>query len=334
MKKIINNPDDVVEENLQGMVLSNKYKIKRVEGFNVLARIDAPVKGKVGIVVGGGAGHDPLFTEFIGKGMADASVVGQIFAAPPPDQILAAIKAADSGNGVILLYNNYTGDVLNFNMAQDMAIDEGIKVDTVLINDDISSAPKDRREDRRGTTADHIIIHLAGAASEEGMSHRDLQKFLNKAIENSRSLGVSLSGCTLPGAQKPTFTLEEGKMEFGMGLHGEAGIKRVDLATADEIAITLLDYLIEDLPYLSGDEVLVIVNGYGSTTRMEMYIIARKIHSYLSSKGISIYNTDVGEFCTSMEMAGISITLVKLDKQIKKYYDLEADSPGYIQGGS
>jgi len=329
MKQIINDPDDVVEENLQGMVLSNKDKIKRIEGYNVVARVDVPIKGKVGIVVGGGAGHDPLFTEFIGKGMADVAVVGQIFAAPPPDQVLAAIKASDSGNGVILLYNNYAGDVMNFDMAQDMARDEGILVDTVLINDEISSAPKDRREERRGTTADHVIIHLAGAASGDRMSHTDLQEFLKKAIDNSRSLGVSLSGCTLPGAQKPTFNLEEGKMEFGMGLHGEAGIKKVDLMTADKTAITLLDYLIEDLPYLPGDEVLAVINGYGSTTRMEMYIVARKIHSYLSSKGISIYNTDVGEFCTSMEMAGISITLIKFDSQIKKYYDMEADSPGY-----
>jgi len=329
MKQIINDPDDVVEENLQGMVLSNKDKIKRIEGYNVVARVDVPIKGKVGIVVGGGAGHDPLFTEFIGKGMADVAVVGQIFAAPPPDQVLAAIKASDSGNGVILLYNNYAGDVMNFDMAQDMARDEGILVDTVLINDEISSAPKDRREERRGTTSDHVIIHLAGAASGDGMSHTDLQEFLKKAIDNSRSLGVSLSGCTLPGAQKPTFNLEEGKMEFGMGLHGEAGIKKVDLMTADKTAITLLDYLIEDLPYLPGDEVLAVINGYGATTRMEMYIVARKIYSYLSSKGINIYNTDVGEFCTSMEMAGISITLIKFDSQIKKYYDMEADSPGY-----
>ena len=329
MKQIINNPDDVVEENLQGMILSNKDKIKRIESYNVVARIDAPLKGKVGIVVGGGAGHDPLFTEYIGKGMADVSVVGQIFAAPPPDQIYAAIKAADSGNGVILLYNNYTGDVLNFNMAQDMARDEGVLIETVLINDEISSAPKNKREDRRGTTADHIIIHLAGSASEDGMSHSDLKKFLNKSVDNSRSLGVSLSGCTLPGAQKPTFTLEEGKMEFGMGLHGEAGLKKVDLTTADQITATILDYLIEDLPFKKNDEVIAVINGYGSTTRMEMYIVARKVHSYLSSEGINIYNTEIGEFCTSMEMAGISITLVRLDDQIKKYYDMEADSPGY-----
>ena len=329
MKQLINVPDDVVEENLQGMVLSNKNKIKRIEGYNVVARIDAPVKGKVAIVVGGGAGHDPLFTEYVGKGMADAAVVGQIFAAPPPDQVLAAIKAADSGKGVILLYNNYAGDVLNFDMAQDIARDEDILIDTVLINDEISSAPKDRKEERRGTTADHILIHLAGAASEHGMSHNDLQKFLNKAIVNSRSLGVSLSGCTLPGAGKPTFALEEGKMEFGMGLHGEAGIKKVDLTTADETVVALLDYLIEDLPYLPGDEIIVVVNGYGSTTRMEMYIAARKIHLYLSSKGINIYNTEIGEFCTSMEMAGISITLIKIDSQIKRYYEMGADSPGY-----
>ncbi|MCJ7691643.1 MAG: dihydroxyacetone kinase subunit DhaK, partial [Clostridiaceae bacterium] len=324
-------PKDIVEETLQGILLVNKDKVKRIGNHNVLARIDAPIEGKVGIVIGGGSGHEPLFTEYIGKGMADASVAGGIFAAPPPDQIFEAIKVADSGNGVILLYNNYTGDVLNFNMAQDMAKDEGIKVETVLVNDEISSAPKNRRQDRRGTTADHILIHIAGAASENGLSLSDLVKLLNSAVYNSRSLGVSLSGATLPETNRPTFTLEEGKMEFGMGLHGEAGIKKVDIDSADNITATILDYLIEDLPYLADDEVVVVINGYGSTTRMEMHIIARKIYSYLQSKHISIYSTEVGEFCTSMEMAGVSITLVKLNNQLKKYYDLKADSPGYIK---
>jgi len=329
MRKLINDPKDVVGEELEGLVLSNKDKVKRIEGYNVIARLDAPIKDKVGIVVGGGAGHEPLFIEYVGKGMADAAVTGQIFAAPPPGQILAAIKAAHSGNGVILIYNNYTGDVLNFNMAQDMARDDGIKIDTILVNDDISSAPSDRRQDRRGTTADHIIIHLAGAASEDGLSYSDILKLLNKAVDNSRSLGVSLSGCTPPDNEKPTFSLEDGKMEFGMGLHGEAGIKMVDLATADDTTIIILDYLLEDLPFTAGDEIVAVINGYGSTTRMEMYIIANKMHSFLTAKGISIYNTEVGEFCTSMEMAGVSITLVKLDDQIKKYYNANASSPGY-----
>lgn len=329
MRKLINDPENIVEELIEGFVLSNKGKVKRIGNLNVVARADAPIKGKVGIVIGGGAGHEPLFLEYIGKGMADVEVHGHIFAAPTPDQILEGIKAADGGEGVILLYNNYSGDVMNFDMAQDMARDQGIKVDTVLINEEISSAPKERAEDRRGTTADHIIIKIAGAASEEGMGFKELLNLLKKAVYNSRSLGVSLSACTLPETGRATFELEEGEMEFGMGLHGEAGIKRVNLMDADSTAIIILDHLIADLPYSKGDEVISIINGYGSTTRMEMFIIARKIHSYLKDKGISIYSTEIGEFCTSQEMAGISITLIKLDGELNRYYDMLADSPGY-----
>lgn len=331
MKKLINNPDDIVNELIEGFVIVNRDKVKRINKKNVVARIDAPVNGKVAIVIGGGAGHEPLFLEYIGRGMADVEVHGQIFSAPSPDIILEAIKAADGKKGVILLYNNYAGDVMNFNMAQEMARDEGIEVKTVLINDEISSSPKDKREDRRGTTSDHIIIKIAGAAAESGLDIDTLIKLLEKAIYNSRSLGVSLSPCSLPETGKTTFELEEGKMEFGMGLHGEAGIKRVDLMSADKTADTILDLLIKDLPYRKSDEVIAIVNGYGSTTRMEMFIVAREIHNYLGKKGISIYASEVGEFCTSQEMAGISITLIKLDDEIKKYYDMAANSPGYVK---
>ncbi|MFO7929505.1 MAG: dihydroxyacetone kinase subunit DhaK [Candidatus Humimicrobiaceae bacterium] len=333
MRKLINDADNIVDELIEGFTLSNKGKVKRIGTLNVVARADAPIKGKVGIVIGGGAGHEPLFLEYVGKGMADVEVHGQIFAAPTPNQITAAIKAADGGKGVMLLYNNYSGDVMNFNLAQEMAREEGIKVDTVLINDEISSAPKERAEDRRGTTADHIIIKMAGAASEAGMGFDNMIELSRKAVYNSRSLGVSLSACTLPETGQATFELEEGKMEFGMGLHGEAGIKRVDLMDADKTAETILGLLIEDLPYRSGDEVIAVVNGYGSTTRMEMFIVARKIYSYLTDRKISIYSTEVGEFCTSQEMAGISITLIKLDAELKKYYDWVADSPGYKKMG-
>jgi len=329
VKKLINNPDDIVNELIEGFVLINSSRVKRVGKSNAVARIDAPVKGKVGIVIGGGAGHEPLFLEYIGEGMADAEAHGQIFAAPSPDIVMDAIRAADGGRGVILLYNNYAGDVLNFGIAQETAREEGIQIETVLINDEISSAPPDRIEDRRGTTSDHLIIKIAGAASAAGLDMQSLVKLLRKAIFNSRSLGVSLSACSLPQTGLSTFTLEEGKMEFGMGLHGEAGVKKVDLLNADETARTILDYLIADLPYKAGDEVIVVVNGYGSTTRMEMFIVARKIYSYLSEKNMKIYSLELGEFCTSQEMAGISITLIKIDDDIKRYYDAKAVSPYY-----
>ncbi|MCL5070679.1 MAG: dihydroxyacetone kinase subunit DhaK, partial [Actinobacteria bacterium] len=318
MKKLINNPNDIVNELVEGFLFVNKGRVKRVGNLNVVARMEAPVKGKVGIVIGGGAGHEPLFLEYIGTNMADVEVHGNIFAAPSPKAILEGIKAANGGAGVILLYNNYSGDVFNFNAAQDLARKEGILVDTVLINDEISSAPKEFMEDRRGTTADHIIIKIAGSSAQSGMDFGSIKKLLRRAIYNSRSLGVSLSACTLPETGLATFTLEEGKMEFGMGLHGEAGIKKVDLMTADETAKSILNLLIEDLPFKKGDEVIVIVNGYGATTRMEMFIVMRAISFYLKEKDISIYSSEIGEFCTSQEMAGISITLIKLDDEIRE----------------
>jgi len=329
MKKLINNPKEIVNELIDGYVLSQSNIVKKIEGYTVIIRKDIPIKDKIAIVTGGGSGHEPLFLEYVGKGMADAAAHGQIFASPSSAIILEAIKAANSGSGVLLVYCNYAGDVLNFNMAQEMAIDEGIKVDQVRINDDISSGPKNNREVRRGTTATPLILKIAGAASTANLNFDTLKALVQKAVDNSRSLGVSLSGCTLPETGLATFSLEDGKMEFGMGLHGEAGIKKVDIMTADNTTQTILDLLIEDLPFNKGDEVIALINSYGSTTKMEMYIIARKIHSYLHQKNISIYSTEIGEFCTSQEMAGVSITLMKLDDELKTYYDMPCNAPGF-----
>ena len=329
MKKLINDPKEIVNELIDGYVLSQSNIVKKIEGYTVIIRKDIPIKDKIAIVTGGGSGHEPLFLEYVGKGMADAAAHGQIFASPSSAIILEAIKAANSGTGVLLVYCNYAGDVLNFNMAQEMAIDEGIKVDQVRINDDISSGPKNNREVRRGTTATPLILKIAGAASTANLNFDTLKALVQKAVDNSRSLGVSLSGCTLPETGLSTFSLEDGKMEFGMGLHGEAGIKKVDIMTADDTAQTLLDLLIEDLPFNKGDEVIALINSYGSTTKMEMYIIARKIHSCLHQKNISIYSTEIGEFCTSQEMAGVSITLMKLDDELKTYYDMPCNAPGF-----
>lgn len=328
MRKLINKPDDIATELIDGFVLTNQDKVKRISQ-HVVARQEASIDKKVGIVIGGGAGHEPLFLEFIGKGMADVSVHGQIFAALPSTHIYQAIEAADSGAGVILLYNNYAGDVLNFNMAQEEAQDDGIRVETVLINDEISAFPVEKMEERRGTTADHLVIHIAGAAAESGMDFDSLIRLLKKAIFNSRSLGVSTAPCTLPETGLSTFELPDGRMEFGMGLHGEAGVKQVDLMTANETAEYILNEIINDLPFQSGDEAIALINGYGSTTRMEMFIVMKRIHSYLAEKGISVYASELGEFCTAQEMGGISITLMKLDEELKHYYQMPADSPGY-----
>ena len=328
MRKLINHPDNLAVELIDGFVLTNSKKVKRV-ARHVCARSEAPIAGKVGVVIGGGAGHEPLFLEFIGRGMADVSVHGQIFAAPTPDAILTAIQAADAGQGVILLYNNYAGDVLNFDMAQELARMQGIEVETVLINDEISAFPPERAEERRGTTADHIVIHIAGAAAESGASFEEVLRITRKAVFNSRSLGVSTAPCTLPETGLSTFTLADGRMEFGMGLHGEAGIRQCDLLTADETADELLAAIIADLPFRAGDEVIALVNGYGATTRMEMFLVMRRMHAWLAEKGIAIHASELGEFCTAQEMGGVSVTLMRLDEELKKFYDATADSPGY-----
>lgn len=330
MRKLINNPDDLAIELIDGFVLTNKDRVKRI-GPHVVARAAAPVKGQVGVVIGGGAGHEPLFLEFIGEGLADATVHGQIFTAPAPDDVLQAIKAADGGAGVVLLYNNYAGDVLNFDMAQDDARDEGITVETVLINDEISAFPKEQAEERRGTSADSMVIHVAGAAAQSGMDLESLVTLLKRTVYNCRSLAVSTAPCTLPQTGLATFDLPDGRMEFGMGLHGEAGVRQVDLMTADDTADALLGDIVADLPFEEGDEVVALISGYGQTTRMEMFIVMRRVHAFLEERGISIYGSELGEFCTAQEMGGISMTLMKLDDEIKKYHDMPANGPGYVK---
>jgi dihydroxyacetone kinase-like protein len=329
MKKILNDPKDCVDECFEGFILSNSRLVRRVGRGTVIARIDAPIKGKVGIVIGGGAGHEPLFLEYVGKGMADVEIHGRFFAAPSADLILDGIKAADGGEGVILLYNNYAGDRMNFDMAQDIARSQGKKLETILIHDDIASAPRGRESERRGTTSDLLIIKICGSAAEALSSFDEVIRITRKAIDNSRSLGVALSPCTIPETGKPTFYIEDDKIEFGMGLHGEAGIKKAELLPADEIATQIIGLLLEDMPLSSGDEVILLLNSYGSTTRMELYIVARKVHQLFAEKGINIYSTEVGEFCTTQEMAGCSITLLKLDDELKRYYDMQCESPFY-----
>jgi len=331
LKKLINNPKDIINELLDGYVISKNKVVKRLEEFTIVARKDIPIKDKVMIVTGGGSGHEPLFLEYVGNGMADIAALGQIFASPSSAIILEAIKAVNNEHGVLMVYCNYAGDVLNFDMAQDQAKDEGIKVEQVRINDDISSGSKDQKDNRRGTTATPLILKIAGAASSTNLDLESLKILVQKAVDNTRSLGVALSSASLPETGLSIFDLEEGKMEFGMGLHGEAGIKKIDIMTADETTQTILDLLISDLPFEKGDEVIALINSYGSTTKMEMYIVANKMHSYLSQKGIKIYATEIGEFCTSQEMAGVSITLMKLERDLKKYYDMPCEAPGFIK---
>jgi dihydroxyacetone kinase-like protein len=329
MKKLINDPRNVVQELIEGFVLANERSVCKHPQVNAVIRKDAPVKGKVGIVIGGGAGHEPLFLEYIGKGMADAEAHGQIFAAPAPAVVFEAIRAVDSGRGVILLYNNYAGDVLNFDMAQDMARAKGIQVETVLINDEIASAPKGREQERRGTTADHLIIKIAGAAAERRLPMEEVLRISRKAIAGARSLGVALSSCTLPATGKEIFALPDDKMELGMGLHGEPGVARIDLLSADRTVERIVPMIVADLPYNRGDQIILIINGYGGSTRMEMFIVNRKVRGMLAELGIEVYATEIGEFCTSQEMKGLSLTFVRVDQELKELYDQPCDSAFY-----
>ncbi len=331
MKKLINHPDYVVDELIEGYVLANPKLVRKHPRVNAIIRADAPVADKVGIVIGGGAGHEPLFLEYVGPGMADASAHGQIFAAPAAEVVLEAIRAVNAGKGVMLLYNNYAGDCLNFDMAQDMARDEGIEVETVLVNDEVASAPKGSEADRRGTTADHVVIKIAGAAAESKLPLSEVLRVTRKAIAGSRSLGVGLSSCTLPATGQDIFEIGDDEMEIGMGLHGEPGVERLKLLSADATVERMIPRIVEDLPYRGGDEVILVVNGYGATTRMEMFIVNRKIRAMLAERRIGVYATDIGEFCTSQEMKGLSITLVKVDGELKRFFDMPCKSPFYVR---
>jgi len=332
MKKLINDPRNVVQELIEGFVLANEGKLYRHPAVNAVIRKDAPFRGKVGIVIGGGAGHEPLFLEYVGRGMADAEAHGQVFAAPAPGVIVEAIKAVDGGAGVVLLYNNYAGDVLNFDLAQETARAEGRQVQTVLINDEIASAPKGREQDRRGTTSDHLVIKIAGAAAERRLPMEEVIRITRKAIAGARSLGVALSSCTLPATGREIFELPDDKMELGMGLHGEPGVERIGLLSADATAERIVPLIVEDLPYRKGDRILLVVNGYGATTRMELFIVNRRIRGLLAGLGIEVYATEIGEFCTSQEMKGLSVSFLRLDEELRELYDQPCDSPFYRRG--
>ena len=325
-KKLINDPFRVTVESIQGYVKAYPQIVKQISP-HVVARKDAPINGKVGVVVGGGSGHEPLFLGWVGFGMADAAVLGEVFAAPSPPLILDATKAANGERGVLYVYGNYAGDNMNFDMATEAARDEGIKTETVRVWDDVASAPPDRAKERRGLAADLFVIKVAGAKAEERATLMEVKEVAERARDNSRTFAVALSPATVPTSGKPTFTIGENEMYFGIGAHGEKGVKRTELLSADATAQILVEEVLKDLPYRGGDEVNVIVNGYGSTTLMELFIINRKVNEILLNSGIRIHRTDVGNFLTTQEMAGCSVTLMRLDDELRKCYDAPAITP-------
>lgn len=332
MKKIINDPYMVVEDTLSGILKAYPHHLRMSkESQRVLVRKDAPVKGKVGIATGGGSGHIPVFLGYVGPGLADSVAVGNVFSSPSAEDMLAATREANGGAGVLHLFGNYSGDVMAFGMAAEMADMEGIKVETVLGTDDVVSAPPEEADKRRGIAGIFFAYKITGAKADTGASLEEVTATARKVMANTRTMGVALSPCTIPAAGKPTFTIGEDEMELGMGIHGEPGIQRGKLKPAREIAQIMTERVINDLPYKKGDQVAILINGLGATPPEELFILYDTVHDLVSSKGIDIYKTYVGEYATSMEMAGCSVSLIRLDDELRTLLDAPAYSPFLLQ---
>jgi len=330
MKKLINDVDNVVNEMLDGMVAAYPKYVKRLEGLEVLVRAGGS-DGKVALVSGGGSGHEPAHGGFVGKGMLDAAVAGAVFTSPTPDQVYEAIKAANGGKGVLLVIKNYTGDVMNFEMAADMAADEGIEVDKVVVADDVAVENSTWTTGRRGIAGTIFVHKLAGACAEAGGSLADVKAVAEKVIANVRSMGMAVDACTVPAAGKPSFDLAEDEIEIGIGIHGEPGVNREKISSVNEISDKLLGKILAEGIYNAGDEVAVMVNGMGGTPLMELFVANKHIAEVLADKGIKVYKTIVGNYMTSLDMEGFSITLLKLDADLKPLLDAPADTPAFTQ---
>jgi len=332
MKKLINSPDNVVTEALRGFVAAHGDLVKAQFDPNFLVRADAPVKNKVAVISGGGSGHEPMHGGFVGRGMLDAACPGAVFTSPTPDQMLAATKAVDGGKGVLHIVKNYTGDVMNFEMAADLAKAEGIQVESVVIDDDVAVKDSTWTAGRRGVGATILAEKICGAAAEAGQSLAEVLDLCKKVNAQGRSMGMALTSCTVPHVGKPTFDLPEDEMEMGVGIHGEPGRTRMKLKSADEIVELLMEPIISDLPYRSGDEVLLFVDGLGGTPLIELYIVYRKAAEIAKKTGLKITRNLVGSYITSLEMAGTSITLLKLDAELTKLWDAPVHTPALRWG--
>ena len=331
MQKIINDPSLVVDQMLEGFVKANSDLVSTTENERVLKYKNAPVKGKVGVVTGGGSGHKPAFVGYIGRNMVDAVAVGELFSSPPAQMFYDAIREADAGAGVAILYGNYAGDNMNVAMAIEQAEDDGILVGKVVANDDVPSAPSSDRSRRRGVAGEILMWKVGGAKAAMGGSLEEVLAVAQKAIDNTRSMGVGLSPCILPEVGHPNFTIEPGTMEIGIGHHGEPGIEVAPLESAEQIARRMCDVILPDLPFKSGDEVVVLVSGLGSTPLMEQYILYGEVEKILESKGIKVHKSLVGNYFTSLEMAGATLSVMRLDDELKECFDYEADAVSFKQ---
>ncbi len=335
MKKIINQPENYVNEMLEGLYIAHPDLITYTNE-DVRCLVSANKKdGKVGIATGGGSGHLPLFLGYVGKGMLDGCSVGDVFQSPSAEQMLAITKEIDSGAGVLYIYGNYNGDIFNFDMAAEQAdFEENIRVESIVAGEDVASAgpaSPGEKNTRRGVAGIFFVYKCAGAAADKMLELDEVKRIAQKAAENVRTMGVALTPCIVPRVGKPGFELGENEMEIGMGIHGETGIRRGMIEPADQIVDEMLEKIVADIPYVSGDEVDVLVNGLGATTLDEQYIVTRRVSKVLGEKGIKVHKFYVGEYVTSLEMAGLSISLFKLDEELKKYMEAPAQTPFFVQ---
>ena len=326
MKKIINNPNDVVKEALEGMQMAYKDKLEYVPGFELIVRKN--LKNKVGIISGGGSGHEPLHAGYVGEGMLDAAVAGNIFSSPSPDRISEAIESVDKGEGVLLVIKNYSGDIMNFGLSKDMAEADDKKVATVIVKDDVAVEDSTYSTGRRGIAGTVFVHKIAGAMAEKGATLEEVERAANKAIANIRSMGMAMSACTLPAVGKPGFVLADDEMEVGMGIHGEPGIERTSIKSAKKTAEILLEKILKDYDY-SNSEVALLVNGLGATPLMELYILNREVCNLLEEKNIKVYKNMIGNYTTALDMSGCSLTLMKLDSELKELLDAPCDTPAW-----
>jgi phosphoenolpyruvate---glycerone phosphotransferase subunit DhaK len=320
MKKLINAPERVVEEMLRGMGLAHPELVRIIPEYGVVVRADAPVEGKVALVSGGGSGHEPTHGGYVGQGMLDAACAGAVFTSPTPEQMLEATKAVDGGAGVFYVVKNYTGDVLNFEMAGELAEAEEIETDYVVTNDDVAVEDSTFTSGRRGIAGTVFVHKICGAAAEDGRDLGQIKELAEKVNANVRSMGMALTSCTPPESGEPIFDIGDDEMEIGIGIHGEPGAERKEIEPADQIVEALLGKVLDDSVDFSGSEVAVIVNGLGGTPLMELYVAYAHVHDVLEREGVQVWRMPyVGDYMTSLEMAGFSITLLKLDDEMKNY---------------
>jgi len=331
VKKLINDPERAVDDALAGMAAAYPQLVRVLEP-NVIVRADAPVSGKVGVVSGGGSGHEPMHGGFVGRGMLDAACPGAVFTSPVPDQMLAATKAVDGGAGVLHIVKNYTGDVMNFEIAAELAEGEGIEVEAVVIADDVAVQDSLYTAGRRGVGGTVLAEKIVGAAAEAGQDLASVKALCERVNANVRSMGMALTSCTVPAAGKPTFEIGEDEMEIGIGIHGEPGRERRKLASADEITELLAVPVLDDLPFASGDRVLAFVNGMGGTPLLELFIVYNRLAQLCAERGVTIERNLIGNYITSLEMAGCSITLLRLDDEMVGLWDAPVHTPALRWG--